>query len=307
MELHNFTNQLIKGVGTKMAKKFVIITIFCCYAFSGQKKVQLQSKGSDTMVNLVQMWAEEFTKKYPEISIAVTGGGTGTGIVAYINGTCDIVAASRKMTPQEVALAKNKAREPKEYIVALDGIVVVVHPSNPVEKLTLAQLRDIFTGKISTWQELGIKPGQFASKVNKIVVLSREINSGTHIFFKEHVLRLGDPQSREEFYPACLLLPSSQAIADEVAQNPSAIGYYGVGYISSRQKVISVGKDSTTFISPNEETIRSGKYPISRPLFLYTKKMPSPEVTKFIEFVLSEAGQRIVKKAHFIPIKKVSS
>ena len=259
-----------------------------CY---GQSANTIQIKGSDTMVNLGQAWAEEFMKKNPKAMVAVTGGGSGTGIAAVINGTCDIAETSRKMTKKEIEMAKKNGIKPVEHIIALDGIVVVAHPSNPVTKLTIEQLAGIFTGKTTDWKELGAKPG-------KIIILSREVNSGTHIYFKEHVL------GNKEYAPTALLMPSSQAIADEVAQNPSAIGYYGMGYISKKQKVIAVAKNKDSgYTNPSLANVKNGKYPVSRPLFMYTNGAPKGLTKNFIDFIMSKQGQEIVKKLDFVPVK----
>ena len=209
------------------------------------KAQTLQIKGSDTMVNLGQAWAEAFGKK-TGIQVSVTGGGSGTGFAALISGTCDIAESSRKIEDKEVNDCKAKSIEPHETLVAMDGLAVVVNPANPVSKLTIDQLADIFTGKIRNWKEVGGKDAE-------IVLLSREVNSGTHVYFKEHVLRKGDKKGTQEFAASALLQPSSQAIADEVAQNPKAIGYYGMGYISDKQKVIAVAKDAKSpYVAPSE-------------------------------------------------------
>lgn len=264
--------------------------------FAGEKNY-IQIKGSDTMVNLGQAWAEEFNKLHPEINIAVTGGGSGTGIVALLNGTADIAECSRAMENKELTLAKSKGIAPYEQIVALDGIAVVVHPDNPVCNLTMDQLRDIFMGNIKNWKELG--------GINKkIVILSREVNSGTHLFFKEHVLRKGNPKGPEEFSPYALLMSSSQAIADEVSNNENAVGYYGMGYISPSQKIIAVAKDNNSnFVEPTIEAIKNNSYPISRPLYIYTNGEPKGSVKDFVDFIYSEQGQEIVKQTDFVPIK----
>jgi len=262
-----------------------------------EKKDSIQVKGSDTMVNLGQAWVEEFSKKNPQVNVAVTGGGSGTGIASLINGTCDIAESSRSIKEKEIKLAQGKGIEPKEHIVALDGIAVVVHPSNPVKNLTMEQLRGIFMGTSKNWKEFG-------GKDEKIVILSREVNSGTHVFFKEHVLRKGNEKGPEEFAPDALLMPSSQAIADEVAQNSQGIGYYGMGYISNKHKVVAIAKDAnSTYIEPVVEKVVSGEYPISRPLFMYTKGEPQGIVKAFMDFVFSEEGQEIVRKVDFVPIK----
>lgn len=258
----------------------------------------IQIKGSDTMVNLVQAWVEGFMKENPDSFISVTGGGSGTGFAALISGTCDVAASSRDITAKEVALAAKRGIRPKEFRVALDGLAVVAHPSNPVSRLTLDELAGIFTGRITDWKEVG-------GRDSRIVVLSREVNSGTHVYFKEHVLRKQDPKSREEFSPEALLLSSSQAIADEVAQNPSAIGYFGMGYIGKNHAALSVAKDAASeYARPTIDNVVSGRYPISRPLFMFTDAEPRREVKSFLDFVLSAEGQAVVSQVDFVPVRK---
>jgi len=278
---------------------FVIMAVACATsAFAAKEKNSMQVKGSDTMVNLGQTWAEKFMEKDPNDFVAVTGGGSGTGLSSLISGTCDIAMSSRNIKEKEIGLAQQKGINPQEIKVALDGLAVVVHPNNPVSKLTTDQLAAIFTGKIVNWQEVG-------GKSEKIVLLSREVNSGTHVYFKEHVLRKNDPNSKEEFAPNALMLSSSQAIADEVAGNPAAIGYYGMGYISKKQKPLSIAKDEkSAYESPTPENVINGKYPISRPLFLYTNGAPQGLIKKFIDFVLSKEGQDIVLATDFVPVQK---
>lgn len=257
----------------------------------------LQIKGSDTMISLGQAWAEAFMKKNPAAMVAVTGGGSGTGIAALINGTCDVAESSRSMKPAEMVQAKSKGITPKEFKVALDGIAVVVNPKNPVSRLSFEELRGIFMGSLTDWKQVGGKPGQ-------IVVLSREVNSGTHIYFKEHILRRGKEKGPEEFAPTALLMSSSQAIADEVAENPNAIGYYGMGYISPKQKVIAVAKEEQgRYVKPSIEDVRKGRYPISRPLYWYTKGEPQGTVKAMLDFVFSKEGQEIVSQLDFVPVK----
>jgi phosphate transport system substrate-binding protein len=284
-----------------MWKKILLVStmfLFLNTLNATSRKNFIQIKGSDTMVNLGQAWAEKYMEQNPEEFMAVTGGGSGTGLSSLISGTCDIAMSSRNIKEKEVDLARQKGIRPYEIKVALDGLAVVVNPKNPVSKLTIDQLAAIFTGKISNWKDLS---GKSAS----IVILSREVNSGTHVYFKEHVLRKNDPNSKEEFAPGALLLSSSQAIADEVAQNPDAIGYYGMGYVSNKQKPIMVAQDAKSeYEAPTIENVINGKYPISRPLFLYTNGQPQGLVKKFIDFVLSKEGQDIVLETDFVPIKK---
>ena len=274
-----------------------LVLLVGCARKSNEQSNSLQIKGSDTMVNLGQAWAEAYMKQHPGTSIAVTGGGSGTGITALVNNTCDIAEVSREMKKSEIELISSKGMPPKKIIVALDGLAVVVNPENKVSELTIDQLADIFTGVIKNWKEVG---GRDA----KIVLLSREVNSGTHVYFKEHVLRHGKSDGKEEFAAEALLLSSSQAIADEVAQNQDAIGYYGMGYITEKEKAIKVAKDkSSPFEAPTMENVIKGAYPISRPLLMYSKGEPKGLVKAFIDYVLSASGQEVVKKLDFVPVK----
>lgn len=259
---------------------------------------QLQIKGSDTMVNLAQAWAEEFMNENPGSFVAVTGGGSGTGFASMIAGTCDIAMSSREIKPGEVEQARSKGVEPKEFKPALDGLSVVAHKDNPVTQLTLGQLAGMFTGKIVNWKEVG-------GPDLPIVLLSREVNSGTHVYFKEHVLRGGDSKSKTEFTPYALLMPSSQAIADEAADNPACIGYFGMGYNNPRLKEIAIAEDAASpAVLPAIETIMDGSYPISRPLFVYTDGEPQGAVRKFLEFAMSPRGQELVVETDFVPVKR---
>jgi len=288
-------NQLWLGAGACA----LFLLAFSGCGRRGQQASSIQIKGSDTMVNLGQAWAEEFMKSNPKVSVAVTGGGSGTGIAALMSNTCDIAELSRELKPEEIAMAKEKGFEPKQITVALDGLAVVVHPANPVSRLTMDQLAAVFSGALTNWKEIG-------GADLPIVVLSREVNSGTHVYFKEHVLRRGSKESQTEFAANALMLSSSQAIADEVAQNPGAIGYYGMGYISAKEKALAVAKDAASpYVLPTIENVVSHAYPISRPLLMVTRGEPRGLVADFIAFVLSPAGQRIVQKIDFVPINPI--
>ena len=258
----------------------------------------IQIKGSDTMVNLGQAWAEEFMVENPQVSLAVTGGGSGTGIAALINGTCDIAEASRDMKPQEWEQAKKSGHDVHEFKVAVDALAVVVHPSNPVKELTFNQLSGIFTGKITNWNEVG-------GKDQKILVLSRDRNSGTHVYFLEHVLRKGNEKGPEQYAPATLMLPSTQAIIDEVSQSDSAIGYVGLGYVSPKVKTVAASKmNGGPFVQPSKVAAMDKTYPIARPLLFYTAQAPQGSVKAFLDFVLSAKGQEIVETMDFVPLGK---
>lgn len=255
----------------------------------------LQINGSDTMVNLAEAWAEEYMTEHPEAAVAVTGGGSGTGFVALINGTTDIAQASRNIKSKELALAEKRGVKPYELHVASDGITVVIHPSNPLSRLTLPQLSRIFSGAIKNWQEVG-------GPDRPIVALSRERNSGTHVFFLEEVVKLGQKKNQTEFAPGVLMMPSSQAIVEEVMSNPSAIGYIGFGYLNPRLKALAIAKDDrSALVTPSIESIKDKQYPISRSLLFYTNGRPVGRSKDFIDFVLSKTGQEIVLKMDFIP------
>ena len=282
-----------------MPRKALILLLpllFATCGRSGQNTVQI--KGSDTMVNLGQSWAEKYMEENPGDFVAVTGGGSGTGFSSLVSGTCDCAMSSRNIKEKEIALANKRGVYPYEITVALDGLAVVVNPENPVDKLTMDQLAGIFSGKLSNWKEIG-------GTDERIVVLSREVNSGTHVYFKEHVLRKGDKKSKEEFSSGALMLSSSQAIADEVAGNSAAIGYYGMGYISDKHKPVSIAKDTESpYVAPTIENVIGGSYPISRPLLMYTNGPPQGLIKKFIDFALSAEGQKIVRATDFVPAKK---
>lgn len=255
----------------------------------------IENKGSDTMVNLALAWAEEYMKQHPDVRLSVTGGGSGTGIAAMINGTVDIANASREMKQEEIDAAKKNGRAPQEFIVAQDAIAVVVHPSNPVNGLTMQQLADIYSGKITNWREVG-------GADRPIVLLSRESNSGTYVYFLENVIRRGDSKSQLLFSPETLLMPSSEGISAEVRQNPNAIGYDGLGYVTPDQKMLGVAKNNASeFVLPSVESVNAGTYPISRPLYMYTAGEPQGAVKAYMDWVLQD-GQTLISELGFVPL-----
>jgi phosphate transport system substrate-binding protein len=257
----------------------------------------IENKGSDTLVNLAVRWADAYMGLHPEIHFSVTGGGSGTGITAMINGTVDIANASRKMKPEEIAAAEANGISPVEFVVARDAIAVVVHPSNPVDGLTLQQISDMYTGKIANWREVG-------GEDRPIVLLSRESNSGTYVYFLENVVRQGDKKSDLLFYPDTLLMPSSEGISTEVRQNPNAIGYDGLGYVTDDQKVVAVARDADSpYVLPSVETANDGSYPVSRPLQMYTAGEPAEEIEAYLDWIRGEEGQAIVLELGFVPLQ----
>ena len=233
---------------------------------------------------------------YPEVRLSVTGGGSGTGIAALINGTVDIANASREMKAAEVEAAEVQGTSPVEFTVARDAIAIVVHLSNPVDQLTFRQVSDIYTGKITNWKAVG-------GEDRPIVLLSRESNSGTYVFFLENVVRMGNEDSDLLFSPGTLLMPSSEGITSEVRHNPNAVGYDGLGYVTSEEKVVAVALDADgPYVLPSVETVNDGSYPIARPLFMYTAGEPAGHIAAYLDWVQGE-GQQLVPELGFVPLE----
>jgi len=256
---------------------------------------KIENKGSDTLVNLALAWAERYMGEHPEIRISVTGGGSGTGIASLINGTVDLANASREMKSEEIRAAGANGITPVQFVVARDAIAVVVNPSNPVRALTLGQISDMYTGKITNWRELG-------GENRPIVLLSRESNSGTYLYVLENVIRRGDPKCTLLFSPDTLLMPSSEGISTEVRQNPNAIGYDGLGYVTADQEVVAVAADEGgPYVLPSIATVNDGSYPIARPLYMYTAGEPVDQVKTYLEWVLGP-GQTLVSILGFVPL-----
>jgi phosphate transport system substrate-binding protein len=255
----------------------------------------IENKGSDTLVNLALAWAEKYMQTHPNVSISVTGGGSGTGIAAMINGTVSIANASREMKPEEINAAKANGVFPVEFVVAHDAIAVMVSPSNPVNHLTFKQISDMYTGRIKNWKEAG-------GEDRPIVLLSRESNSGTYVYFLENVIRMGNERSKLLFSPDTLLMPSSEGISSEIRQNPNAIGYDGLGYVTEDLKVIAVSKgENGPFVVPSTVTVKDASYPVSRPLYMYTAGRPEGQIKDYIEWILN-GGQTVVARLGFVPL-----
>jgi phosphate transport system substrate-binding protein len=257
----------------------------------------IENKGSDTIVNLALAWAEKYQSDHPDVRISVTGGGSGTGLAALINGSADLANASRKIKDEEVDEARANGIEPLEHIIARDAIAVIVNMENPVNELTLQQISDIYSGKISNWSEVG-------GEDRPIVRLSRETNSGTHVYFLETVLRLGSKEDKTLFSMDTLLLPSSEGIISEVRQNPNAIGYDGLGYVPHDVKKIAIAKSAgEPYVLPSVETVNDKSYPIARDLYMYTAGEPTGIIKAYLDWILSPEAQEIVLELGFVPIK----
>lgn len=258
----------------------------------------IENKGSDTIVNLALAWAEHYQQIQPNVRISVTGGGSGTGIAALINKTVDIANASRKIKPEEMESAKENGSDPVEFVVARDAIAVVINPENPVDRLTLQQISDIYSGRYNNWLEVG-------GEDRPIVRLSRETNSGTHVYFLEEVLRLGQKNNKTFFSEDTLLLPSSEGISSEIRQNPNAIGYDGLGYVTPDQKVVAVAKEAgAAYFYPSPETVNTGDYPIARDLYMYTAEPPTGAINAYLEWIVTPEAQEIVSELGFVPLQK---
>lgn len=248
-------------------------------------------KGSDTLVRLGQRWAEEYMKINKDVVIQVSGGGSGTGIAALLNGTTDVCESSRDMKKKEYDLAKEKGINVHRVAVALDGIAVFLHETSPVKELSLAQLKGIYTGAITNWKEVGGPDAQ-------IIIYSRENNSGTYAFFKEHVL------NEEDFAERAQTLPGTSAVVNAVSKDKNGIGYGGIAWATG-VKYAAVKKDDTTAaVSPNIETVTSGAYPISRELYWFFNGKPSGEIQKLVNWTLSVEGQKVAELVDYIPLPR---
>jgi phosphate transport system substrate-binding protein len=246
-------------------------------------------KGSDTMVLLGQRWAEEFMKKNPTTKVQVTGGGSGTGLAALINGTTDIAMSSRPMKDAEGEKLRTRFNTTgNEVSVAKDGVTLYVHEANPLSSLTQEQIRDIYLGDVTNWKQVG---GPDAP----IILYSRENSSGTYVFFKDNVL------GGEDFAASAQTLPGTAAVVNAVAKEKNGIGYGGAAYAKGI-KELKIKKGSEE-IAPSAENVKSGKYPLSRDLYFYLRNKPAGEVKAFIDFALSPEGQAIVTKVGYFPVK----
>ena len=255
---------------------------------SGEQSISV--KGSDTILPLAQAEAEEFMNESSGKSVSVTGGGSGVGIAALIDGQVDIATASREINANETEAAKKNGINPVEHSIAYDGITAVVNPANPVSELTFDQLRGIYNGSVSNWKEVG-------GEDQPIAVISRDSSSGTYKDFQKDVM-LGD-----EYRPDALTQPATGGVVGEVSQNPNAIGYIGFAYLDNSIKALSLDKGNGS-VTPTAESILNGEYPLSRSLYFYTNGEPSGLTKEFIDFVLSEKGQNLVSEVGYIPLKK---
>ncbi|MFA4852264.1 MAG: PstS family phosphate ABC transporter substrate-binding protein [Bacteroidales bacterium] len=274
-----------------MKKKLIIaLVVIITMSFTAPLSVSIRIKGSDTLLPVVQKWAEAYMKLNPETSISVTGGGSGVGIAALIDGYTDIAIASRKIKMDEKLKLQEAGKAYVETIVAYDALSVIVNPANKVKKLTREQLEGIFTGKITNWKDLG--GDDFA-----IVCYSRESSSGTFEFFKEHVLK------GKNYSSSCLMMAATGAVVQSVSQTKGAIGYVGLAYVNSTVSDVSVSYDKgTTYVASSLKTAQDKTYPVVRPLYFYYLKTLEAGLKPAMTWVLGTEGQKIVSETGYVPL-----
>lgn len=265
----------------------------------GSSRTVIENKGSDTLVNVAQAWAEQYQSVNPDVAVAVTGGGSGTGIAALINGTVDIANASRQIKDEEVDLARANNHNPVEIVVGYDALAVFLHPNNPLSEVTIDQLAGIYgeNGEINTWSQIGITVPGCSS--DEIVRVSRQNNSGTYAYFREAVLGDGDYKlgSRD--------MHGSKDVVDLVQNTPCAIGYSGLAYATDRVKMPCVFDANGVCVTPSSQTAIDGTYPIARPLFMYTDGEPTGPVRAYMDWILSDEGQCIIAEKGYAPAQPV--
>ena len=272
------------------------------FSASAEARVLIQNKGSDTLVNVAQAWAEAYREIDSEVAVAVSGGGSGTGIAAMINGTVDIANASRSMKSKEVELAKSKGQNPIEHVVGYDALAVYLHKENPAKTLTIPQLAEIYgeDGETESWTQIGIEvPG---CKGQEIVMVSRQNNSGTYAYFRSAVLG-----KMRDYKMGTRDMHGSKDVVDLVEKTPCAIGYSGLAYATDHVKLACITKGKgAECVMPTVQSASDGSYPIARPLFMYTNGEPAGEVKEYLDWILSDEGQCIIRKKGYAPVRDVS-
>ncbi len=289
---------------------FSVVTAISISGPSLAANTLIQNKGSDTLVNVAQAWAEEYPSVNPDVTVAVSGGGSGTGIAAMINGTVDIANASRKMKDKELQKAKESGQDPVEFVVGFDALAVFIHENNPAKTFTFNQLGKIFGrgGDATKWSDLGLSvPG---CNSDEIVVVSRQNNSGTYAYFKSSVLKSAAAAgviSKGSFRQGTLDMHGSKDVVDLVEKTPCAIGYSGLAYATEHLKLVCIAKvEGEACIIPSVKTASDRSYPIARPLFMYTNGQPKGAIKGYMDWILSDAGQCIMKKKGYATVRDVS-
>jgi len=263
---------------------------------NNSRRAAVQVKGSDTMVNVAQAWAEEFTAVAPDIAVEVSGGGSGVGIAALQRGTIDIANASRNIKPGEAdAVLKNTGKQPVEFIVGFDALAVYVNKANPLEEITLEQLSDIYSehGKATRWSDIGVTiPG---ARTDRIALISRQSSSGTYEFFREHVL------DNKDFKLGTRDMNGSKEVVELVGAIKTAIGYSGMGYTTPRVKMLRIRTNEGSF-APTVQNTQKKAYPLARSLQLYTVGEPTGPVKRYIDWIMSPHGQKLLKENGYVPV-----
>jgi len=285
------------------AKRILAVSLLAAASLSvtlaAEGRTLIQNKGSDTLVNVAQAWAEAYPQVNPEVAVAVSGGGSGTGIAAMINGTVDIANASRKMEEKEIKLAESNGQHPVEHLVGFDALAVFINKNNPITTLSIEQLRDIYGrgAKITKWSDLGVKvPG---CDSDRIVVASRQNNSGTYAYFKETVLG-----EKGKYRTGTLDMHGSKEVVDLVEKTACAIGYSGLAYATDHVRKICIATETGgPCVVPSVATASDHSYPIARPLFMYTNGEPQGEIKNYLDWILSDTGQCILLKKGYAPVR----
>ena len=279
-----------------------VIAVGAAFSANAADRVVLQNKGSDTLVNVAQAWAEAYGDVEKDVAVAVSGGGSGTGIAAMINGTVDIANASRKMKKKEIKLAKKKGQNPIEHVVGYDALAVFINSANPADQFSFEQIKDIYIrdGKATKWSDIGLKvPG---CDSDEIVVVSRQNNSGTYAYFKKAVLG-----KKGKFRQGTLDMHGSKDVVDLVEKTPCAIGYSGLAYATDHIKMACIAKeDGGDCVTPSVKSASDRSYPIARPLFMYTNGEPQGAVKQYLDWIKSDEGQCILLKKGYAPARDVT-
>ena len=290
---------LTRNTATVLLSAALVATLIACGG--GEQRTLIQNKGSDTLVNVAQAWAEAYQEVDPDVAVAVSGGGSGTGIAALINGTVDIANASRAIKDKEADLAEHNGQHPVQHVVGYDALAIFLHMDNPIDEITIAQLKGIFVdgGSTTTWTDLGVDvPG---CKGQEIVVVSRQNNSGTYAYFRKAVL------GEEDFRLGTRDMHGSKDVVDLVEKTPCAIGYSGLAYATDHVKMPCVSTGSgATCITPSVDTAVDGTYPIARPLFMYTDGEPAGAIGEYMNWIKSDEGQCIILEKGYAPFRDVN-
>jgi phosphate transport system substrate-binding protein len=287
-----------------MRKLTALVTLAAAMAFApltANARTMIQNKGSDTLVNVAQAWAETYQKVNPNVAVAVTGGGSGTGIAALINNTVDLANASRSIKAKEIAMAEKRGVKPMEHIVGYDALAIYIHKDNPAPALSIEKLAEVYgeDGQINNWKQLGLEvPG---CQGQQIVMVSRQNNSGTYVYFREAVLG-----EKRDFKLGTRDMHGSKDVVDLVEHTPCAIGYSGLAYATEHVKLACIAKkEGEECVMPSVKAASDGSYPIARPLFMYTNGEPTGHIKEYLDWILSDEGQCIIVEKGYAPARDV--